>query len=158
MRIRTMNIAGMLLPRSKVAFLYDDFTLRQVLEKMRYHGYTTIPVITRENRYCGTVSEGDLLWYFMDVGQIDFVKCQEVRLRDVIRLKQDPPIPINMSVKEAMELLVNHSFLPVVDDRDSFVGILTRNAILKKLAASGAFEDRMSNNSRGVPVASAQNT
>ncbi|MBQ9748862.1 MAG: CBS domain-containing protein [Clostridia bacterium] len=131
-----MNIAAMLLPRSRVAFLYDDFTLRQVLEKMRYHGYTTIPVITRENRYCGTVSEGDLLWYFMDVGNIDFSKCEEIRLRDAIRLRHDPPIPINMNIREAVALLVDHNFLPVVDDRDSFVGILTRNKILKKISES----------------------
>ena len=53
-----MNIAGLLLPKSTVAYLYDDFTLRQALEKMRYHGYTLLPVITRDNRYFGTISEG----------------------------------------------------------------------------------------------------
>ncbi len=137
-----MNIAAMLLPKSKVAFLYDDFTVRQALEKMRYHGYTTIPVITRENRYCGTISEGDLLWYFMDIGEIDLVKCEDIRLRDVIHMKYDPPIPINMSVREAVELLVDHSFLPVVDDRDAFVGILTRNKILKKIAESGQISEK----------------
>ncbi len=142
MLIRMMNIAAMLLPKSKVAFMYDDFTLRQVLEKMRYHGYTTVPVITRENRYCGTISEGDLLWYFMDVGEINLAKCESTKLRDAIRMKHDPPIPINMSIREALALLVDHSFLPVVDDRDSFVGILTRNKILKKLSESGNINDK----------------
>lgn len=62
-----MNIAGLLLPKSMVAYLYDDFTLRQGLEKMKYHGYSSIPVISRaDNRYVGTVSEGDFLWYFVD--------------------------------------------------------------------------------------------
>ena len=57
-----MNIAYFLLPKSRVAYLYDDYTFRQGLEKMRYHGYTAIPVITRTGQYVGTVSEGDFLW------------------------------------------------------------------------------------------------
>ena len=57
-----MNIAYFLIPKSSVAYLYDDFTFRQGLEKMRHHGYTAIPVITRDGRYMGTVSEGDFLW------------------------------------------------------------------------------------------------
>ena len=56
-----MNIAYFLLPKSRIAYLYDDFTIRQGLEKMRNRGYTAIPVITRDGRYVGTVSEGDFL-------------------------------------------------------------------------------------------------
>ncbi|MBO5048595.1 MAG: CBS domain-containing protein [Clostridia bacterium] len=129
-----MNIAGLLLPKSIVAYLYDDFTLRQALEKMRYHGYTHLPVITRDNRYYGTISEGDLLWYFMDAGTIDLAKCQETRIRDALTLKHYPPVPIDMNIPEVVDLLVSYNFLPVVDDRDSFVGIVTRNKILKKLS------------------------
>ena len=131
-----MNIAGLLLPKSIVAYLYDDFTLRQALEKMRYHGYTHLPVITRDNRYYGTISEGDLLWYFMDAGTIDLAKCQETRIRDALTLKHYPPVPIDMNIPEVVDLLVSYNFLPVVDDRDSFVGIVTRNKILKKLSAA----------------------
>lgn len=53
-----MNIAYFLLPKNRVAYLYDDCTFRQGLEKMRHHGYTAIPVITRDGQYVGTVSEG----------------------------------------------------------------------------------------------------
>ena len=60
-----MNIAYFLLPKSNVAYLYDDYTFRQGLEKMRYHGYTAIPVITRNGTYVGTVSEGDFLWQLL---------------------------------------------------------------------------------------------
>ena len=60
-----MNIAYLLVPKQNVAYLYDDFTLRQALEKMRSHGYR-IPVINRDNQYVGTVSEGDFLWYLVD--------------------------------------------------------------------------------------------
>ncbi len=138
-----MNIAGLLLPKSIVAYLYDDFTLRQALEKMRYHGYTHLPVITRDNRYYGTISEGDLLWYFMDAGTIDLAKCQETRIRDALTLKHYPPVPIDMNIPEVVDLLVSYNFLPVVDDRDSFVGIVTRNKILKKLSDANHGEKKV---------------
>ena len=57
-----MNIAFLLQPKNDTAFLYDDFTLRQGLEKMKHHGYTAIPVIDREGKYVTTISEGDFLW------------------------------------------------------------------------------------------------
>lgn len=61
-----MNIAYFLLPKNRVAYLYDDHTFRQGLEKMRHHSYTAIPVITRSGQYVGTVSEGDFLWRLLD--------------------------------------------------------------------------------------------
>ena len=60
-----MNIAYFLLPKGQVAFLYDDYTFRQGLEKMHHHGYTAIPVISRSGQYLGTVSEGDFLWQLL---------------------------------------------------------------------------------------------
>lgn len=56
-----MNILHFLTPKSEVAYLYDDFSLRQALEKMEYHQYSAIPVITREGEYVGVITEGDLL-------------------------------------------------------------------------------------------------
>ena len=155
-----MNIAGLLLPKSIVAYLYDDFTLRQALEKMRHHGYTTLPVITRDNRYYGTISEGDLLWYFLDKGSVDLTQCEEIRLRDAIRMKQYPKAPIDMTIPEVVDLLVDYNFLPVVDDRDSFVGIVTRNKILKKLAAASreVLKKETTTISYGTPSILAQNS
>src|SRR5665647_360710 len=60
-----MNIAFFLVPKSDVAFLYEDYSLRQGLEKMKHHGYTAIPVINREGKYLNTISEGDFLWYIL---------------------------------------------------------------------------------------------
>ncbi|MEG0305667.1 MAG: CBS domain-containing protein, partial [Oscillospiraceae bacterium] len=40
-----MNILFFLTPKNDVAFLYDDFTLRQALEKMEHHRYSSIPIL-----------------------------------------------------------------------------------------------------------------
>ena len=81
------NIAYFLLPKSRIAYLYDDFTFRQGLEKMRNRGYTAIPVITRDGRYVGTVSEGDFLWRLLDTDDPSMKKAEELRVRDIIGSK-----------------------------------------------------------------------
>ena len=46
-----MNILFFLTPKVDVAYIYDTFSLRQVLEKMEYHKYSCIPVINEKGKY-----------------------------------------------------------------------------------------------------------
>ena len=57
-----MNILFFLTPKSDVAYIYADDTIRQALEKMEYHRYSAVPVLNRGGKYIGTITEGDLLW------------------------------------------------------------------------------------------------
>ena len=57
-----MNILFFLTPKCEVAYIYEDETLRQALEKMEYHKYSAVPIISRTGRYIGTITEGDMLW------------------------------------------------------------------------------------------------
>lgn len=61
-----MNVIMLLKHKDSLKYIYEDNTLRQGLEKMRAHSYTAIPVITRDGKYVGTVSEGDFLWHIID--------------------------------------------------------------------------------------------
>lgn len=61
-----MNILFFLTPKSEVQYIYNDDTLRQVLEKMEYHRYSAIPMITKQGKYVGTITDGDLLWAIKD--------------------------------------------------------------------------------------------
>ena len=46
-----MNILFFLTPKSEVAYISEEDTLRQALEKMEYHKYSAIPIIIRTFRY-----------------------------------------------------------------------------------------------------------
>ena len=120
-----MNIAYFLLPKHSVAYLYDDFTFRQGLEKMRNRGYTAIPVITRDGRYVGTVSEGDFLWRLLDTDDPSMKKAEELRVRDIIGSKY-PAVRITVTMDALLESAMNQNFIPVIDDLDNFIGIVTR--------------------------------
>lgn len=65
--IQIMNILFFLTPKEDVAHVDEDDTMRQVLEKMEHHGYTAIPLLSREGKYIGTITEGDLLWFLKDL-------------------------------------------------------------------------------------------
>lgn len=137
-----MNIASLLIPRSMVTYLYDDFSLRQGLEKMRYHKHSAVPVVTRENRYVGTLSEGDFLWCLIDYMKdseekhksVDFRDFEDILLKDVLQKDKNPPVRINTKTLELVDRASNQNFIPVIDDRDSFIGIVTRKAIITRLS------------------------
>ena len=141
-----MNIAYFLIPKSSVAYLYDDFTFRQGLEKMRHHGYTAIPVITRDGRYMGTVSEGDFLWRLLSEDR-DFQRScsmrdmEQLRIRDILQDDSYPPVRITVGMEELLHSAMNQNFVPVVDDLGNFTGIVTRKDILRYLSGVQAAED-----------------
>ncbi len=132
-----MNIAHFLTHKSNVAYLYNDFTLRQALEKMKHHGYTAIPVISREGQYIGTVCEGDFLWYLVrgegnqPLQQIDIQDVEAMQLSDLPFARQYESVNITATIDTLIDKAVTQNFVPVVDDLGSFIGIITRRDILR---------------------------
>lgn len=129
-----MNVISLLTPKAQVAFLYEDFTIRQGLEKLRAHGYTAIPVLTRDGQYAGTVSEGDFLWHILDLKNNSLPAQEKLPLRRVLRPNFNPAVRIDVTLSQLLERSMQQSFVPVVDDRGAFVGIVTRQNIIRRLA------------------------
>ena len=133
-----MNIAYFLLPKSQVAFLYDDFTFRQGLEKMHHHGYTAIPVINREGKYLGTVSEGDFLWRMLsdpdETRSYSMKEMETLDVKDILRENSYPPVRITVTMDQLLDSAMRQNFIPVVDDFGSFIGIVTRKDIIRYFA------------------------
>ena len=127
-----MNIAYFLTPKGSVAYLYEDCTLRQGLEKLRHHGYTAIPVISRDGRYVGIVREGDFLWQLMGSSgeeDISLRSLEQLQIRDIVH-RDHPAVSITVSMEELLSSAATQNFVPVVDDPGSFIGIVTRKDIL----------------------------
>ena len=131
-----MNIAYLLTPKHRVAYLYDDNSIRQGLEKLRHHGRSAVPVINRKGQYVGTVSEGDFLWRLLpDEGSpcpCSLKELERLHVRDILR--ENPSVRITASVDELLDTIVRQNFVPVVDDLNSFIGIVPRQDIIRCLA------------------------
>lgn len=134
-----MNIAFFLTPKSQTAFLETDDTFRQGLERMRYHGYTAIPVLDSDGRYVGTLSEGDFLWHIIDIGGASMEECEELHIADILKPDRNPSVKITSRIEELMERLMVHNFLPVTDDSGAFIGIVTRQKVI------GYFKEKHNN-------------
>ena len=73
-----MNVLFFITPKSEVAYLYEDYSLRQALEKMEHYRYSAIPIIDRNGCYIGTMTEGDFLWYIKDHNIIDLKETEKI--------------------------------------------------------------------------------
>lgn len=126
-----MNIIMLLKPKETVKYIYEDSTLRQGLEKMRAHSYTALPVINKEGKYIGTVSEGDFLYYTLDKQSNNMRANEKYKISDILRPDFNPAVKINVSMDEVLNRALNQNFVPVTDDFDTFIGIVTRQDIIK---------------------------
>jgi CBS domain containing-hemolysin-like protein len=128
-----MNILFIMIPKEKVAFIYDNYTIRQTLEKMEFHRYSSIPIIDKDGKYVGTMSEGDLLWYIKNHQELDFKKAEEIPITKVPRKHDNYGIYIDTKIDDLIIASTQQNFIPVLDDRDTFIGIVTRKDIIQYL-------------------------
>jgi predicted transcriptional regulator len=126
-----MNILYLLKIKSDLSYVYDDNSMRQGLEKMRSHSYTAIPVITRDGDYVGTVTEGDFLWHILRYGRASIKDQESYRVGDIVREDFMLPVRVNATDEELIEKAIKQNFVPVVDDRNKFIGIVTRQDIIR---------------------------
>ncbi len=125
-----MNAIFLLKAKSTICYIQDDHTVRQGLEKLRAHGFTAIPVIAADGSYAGSVSEGDFLWHLLEKGG-DIYAQEGYLVRDIIRKDWNPAVRVDVSLEELLERVLRQNFVPVVDDRNLFIGIITRQDVIR---------------------------
>lgn len=125
-----MNILFFLTPKENVAHIDDEDTLRQALEKMEHRGYSAIPVLTQDGKYIGTVTEGDLLWCIKDNNFPNLKEMEDISIMDVERRRDNEAVNISISMEGLVDKISNQNFVPVVDDNNVFIGIITRKDVI----------------------------
>ena len=126
-----MNIMFFLTPKSNVAYIYDDYSLRQALEKMEYHQYSAIPMIDRRGHYVGTLTEGDLLWYIKGEGNLTLKNAEDTPITAIRWRMDNLPVHVDSNMEDLISKALNQNFVPVIDDKDVFIGIITRKDIIQ---------------------------
>ena len=125
------NILFFLTPKAMCAYLYDDYTMRQALEKMESAHYAALPILNKRGEYRGTLTEGDLLWAIKNMCYMDMRQAEARRIMEIERRKDNIPVRVNTSMHELIERATYQNFVPVVDDKDTFIGLVTRKAIVQ---------------------------
>lgn len=126
-----MNILFYLVPKSEVMFLYEEYSLRQAMEKMEYHKYSAVPIINRAGNYVGTLTEGDILWELKNREIHDLHETEDIIIRHIRRKRDNQPVNVNCNIEDLVMTSMNQNFVPVIDDNGIFIGIVTRKSIIE---------------------------
>ncbi|MBO5907910.1 MAG: CBS domain-containing protein [Clostridia bacterium] len=129
-----MNIMRFIIPKSMVEYVTVDSTVRQGIEKMRFHRYAAIPVIDKDGVYVGTLRNDDILKYLFEAGTVTKKKLETCGVVDIMNEPYVKPVYHTASLEDVIDKVKEHNFVPVVDDRDCFIGIILRRDILNYLS------------------------
>jgi len=125
-----MNVIGMLKPKYSTTYLHDTDSLRAGLHILRESGYSAVPVVDEDGMYVGTVREGDFLWNVLDLGS----QCLDtLQVKDVIRTDWNPAATDGEGVSSLVERALSQNFVPMVDDRNCYIGIITRRDVIQNI-------------------------
>lgn len=130
-----MNIAKLMIPKVFTITLHENSTIRQGLEVLARCHYTAIPVLDADDHYVGSVSEGDFLQHILKTGTTDIKEQEKYRIKDILRRDFCPALSIEAEFDDVVEASLRQNFVPVVDDRNTLCGIVTRRSLIAEMAS-----------------------
>lgn len=128
-----MNVLFFLTPKSQIKYVDSSMSIRQVLEVIEHYRFTTIPLLSKDGKIIGTITEGDLLFYVKDHPFKSISEFNNVNILEVKRHRDYLPINSNHDMVDLIVTAVNENFVPVLDDLGYFIGIVTRKSIINYL-------------------------
>lgn len=132
-----MNILFFLKPKAEVACVFDYHTVRQAMEIMEYYQYSVVPILDKEGKYVGSISEGDILWGLKEQKVFHLKQAEDIAVMKLKRRLDYVPVNIHADMEDLVKKSMQQNFVPVVDDQEKFIGIVTRKDII------GYYYDRL---------------
>lgn len=124
------NILFFLKPKVEIAYIYDYHTVRQALEIMEHHKYSSVPILNRQGKYVGSITEGDLLWGVKKTGLINIKEAENVSVMKIERRLDYQCVSAESNMEDLIDRAMEQNFVPVIDDQKNFIGIITRKDII----------------------------
>jgi len=127
----------------EVVKAYVDETFIDVLSKMVRYNVGAVPVVTRDEKVFGIITEKDVVNHLAE--KITGKTVEEVMTRDVVTIGS------NATLYDALKTMVSNGFrrLPVVDDGE-LKGVLVAMDVVRFLGSGKAFEYARSDDVRDV--------
>ena len=126
-----MNILFLLTPKANCAYVREEDSVRQALERMSLSGYAAVPILAKDGSYCGTLTEGDLLWGIKNFNLSDVKSMESRGIMEIPHRKDNQAVSVTTPVDDLLMKAVDQNFVPVVDDKGAFIGLVTRKAIMQ---------------------------
>lgn len=129
-----MNIAFFLTPKQDVVWVSSTSSVAEALAHMEPHRHSAVPMLDAEGRYVGTLAEGDLLWFLRHAERPWAEVAAATLISDIPLWLKNEPINIDAHMETLVARAKVQSFVPVVDDRQVFVGMVRRKSIIEYCA------------------------
>ena len=126
-----MNILFFLTPKSDVAYIFENETLRQTLEKMEHRKFSCIPLLSLDGQYKGSISDGHLLWGMRTLITPGLKEAESISIMAIPRRATYKAVHADSDMEDLLDKAINQNYVPVVDDQGYFIGIITRKEIIK---------------------------
>ena len=128
-----MNIFTYLTPKNNTYYIIDNISVRQAIEKFDFYKFSVVPVIDENGKYINSISEGDLLCFIKNNNPISLKDLEKIPLFEVPRYRTYECLSISSTFDEILNLSLNQNFIPIIDDRGMFTGIIKGKDIIKHL-------------------------
>ncbi len=125
-------ISDFIISSEKVAHVQIGNSAEHALLVLTKTGYSSVPVLDTKYRLHGLLSMKMITESILGLEQIEYEKLSNIKVDDVMD-SNVTYLKITDTFQRALDLVINHAFLCVVDEEGTFVGILTRRVILKQL-------------------------
>lgn len=127
-----MPIKDFVISSEKVAHVQLMNSAEHALLVLTRTGYSSIPVLDTKYHLHGLLSMKMITESILGLERIEYEKLESISVNDIMD-RDVVYLHIEDTFQRALDLVINHAFLCVVDDDETFVGILTRRVILKQL-------------------------
>lgn len=127
-----MPIKDFVICSEKVAHVQSGNNAEHALLVLTRTGYSSIPVLDVKYRLKGLLSIKMITEAILGLERIEYDRLANIKVDDVME-KEVVYLQITDTFKRALDLVINHAFLCVVDEEGTFLGIMTRRVILKQL-------------------------
>lgn len=130
------SLMSMFVPKKGTYYLEQGTTVRNAIEKFRVHKFSVVPIIDKEGRYVRTIAEGDLLRFITNQSEYKLKEAENVLIDVVESYRSYKALRIDASIIEVLALSLEQNFIPLVDDRGLYIGIIKRKEVLEYLIES----------------------
>ena len=126
------NQENFIVPAENVATVLYNHPLEHALLVLSKVGYAKIPVLDSEDRLVGLISLANIVNKMMGLTGFEYQLLEGLTVADVMEVNV-PKVKQTEELEDILHLLVDASFLPVVNEDNVFEGIMTRKEILKSV-------------------------
>ncbi|PKR78465.1 CBS domain-containing protein [Halalkalibacillus sediminis] len=129
--LETTTVQEMMIDADKVAHVQLQNPLEHALLVLAKTGYNAVPVLDLNSRFCGIISKSNIIEAMFGVERIEVEQLNEKIVKDA--MDQDiPTLHEEDTLEKALHVLIDYTFVCVIDQQQQMTGILTRRQMLKQ--------------------------